>query len=128
MASLPPRIAIVDDDQSVRNAISRLLKTSGMETESYASSMELLNSLEHGKPDCLVLDLQMPGVTGTDMLHYLAEAGIRVPTIIVTAHDEVGSSAACIAAGALAYLRKPLDADELIRTISHAIKSSQTEH
>lgn len=124
MAS-PTRIAILDDDQSVRNAISRLLNTSGMEAAIFASSTELLNALERTKPDCLILDLQMPGMTGTDVLHYLAEAGIRVPTVIITAHDELGSPEACMAAGASAYLRKPLDADELIRAIGQAIAASR---
>jgi FixJ family two-component response regulator len=119
-------IAILDDDHSVRTAISRLLKTAGMDVVSYASSMGLLNSIEAEGFDCVVLDLQMPGMTGMDVLSYLRHANIRTPVVIITAHDEIGSPAACLAAGASAYLRKPLDADELIRAIGTAIQSVET--
>ena len=119
-------IAILDDDHSVRTAISRLLKTAGMDVVSYASSMGLLNSIEAEGFDCVVLDLQMPGMTGMDVLSYLRHANIRTPVVIITAHDEIGSPAACLAAGAAAYLRKPLDADELIRAIGTAIQSVET--
>ena len=119
-------IAILDDDHSVRTAISRLLKTAGMDVVSYASSMGLLNSIEAEGFDCVVLDLQMPGMTGMDVLSYLIHANIRTPVVIITAHDEIGSPAACLAAGASAYLRKPLDADELIRAIGTAIQSVET--
>lgn len=121
----PPCVAVLDDDKSVRTAISRLLKMSGMEVVCHASSMSLLNSLEKEPPDCVVLDLQMPGMNGMDVLHYLTHAHIRLPVVIVTAHDELGSPDACLSAGAAAYLRKPLDADELIQTISSAIRKFQ---
>jgi len=126
MALPPQRVAILDDHQSVRTAIGRLLKISGMDAVGYATSTELLNSLERELPDCIVLDLQMPGMTGTDVMRYLSHAGIRVPIVIVTAHDEMDSPEACLAAGASAYLRKPLDADELIRAIGKAIMAFQT--
>jgi two-component system nitrogen regulation response regulator GlnG len=120
--TLPPRrIAILDDDLSVRTAIS----TSGMDAVCYATSMALLNGFEHDMPDCLVLDLQMPGMTGIDVMQYLHHAKIDVPIVIITAHDELGSPAACMAAGASAYLRKPLDADELICAIGKAIQTSE---
>jgi FixJ family two-component response regulator len=119
----PRRIAILDDDQSVRTAIGRLLKTAGMNVVSYASSMGLLNSIETEPFDCVVLDLQMPGMSGMDVLRYFRHADIRTPVVIITAHDEIGSPAACLAAGAAAYLRKPLDADELIRAIGKAIQA-----
>ena len=115
------RVAILDDDQSVRTAISRLLKTSEMSVDLFATSVELLNSLERGTPDCLVLDLQMPGMNGIDVMNYLSHTGSRVPTIVITAHDGPGSRESCVAAGATAYLRKPLDADELLKAIADAI-------
>lgn len=118
----PPltRIAILDDDLSVRTALTRLLKASSMNVVSYANSMALLNSLEKSPPDCLLLDLQMPGMNGLDVMNYLSHAGIRIPTVVITAHDEIGSRDTCLAAGAYAYLRKPLDADELIKAIADA--------
>jgi FixJ family two-component response regulator len=125
----PQRIAILDDDHSVRTAITRLLKTAGMDAVCHASSRTLFNALEREEPpDCLVLDLQMPGMTGLDVLQYLRHANIRVPIVIITAHDELGSPAACLAAGASAYLRKPLDADELICAIGNAILAFKEIH
>ncbi len=125
--TLPPRrVAILDDDQSVRTAITRLLKTAGMDAVCHASSRTLFNALEQeDPPDCLVLDLQMPGMGGMEVLQYLRHANVRVPIVIITAHDELGSPAACLAAGASAYLRKPLDADELIQAIGQAILMSE---
>jgi FixJ family two-component response regulator len=120
MMSSPIRIAILDDDLSVRTALTRLLKTSAMNVSAYASCIELLTSLEKDHPDCLVLDLQMPGMNGLDVMNYLSHAGIRFPIVVITAHDEIGSRETCLAAGAFAYLRKPLDADELIKTIMDA--------
>jgi CheY-like chemotaxis protein len=121
MPSRQTRVAILDDDQSVRTAISRLLKTSEMSVDLFATSVELLNSLERGTPDCLVLDLQMPGMNGIDVMNYLSHTGARVPTIVITAHDGPGSRESCVAAGATAYLRKPLDADELLKAIADAV-------
>jgi len=115
------RVAILDDDQSVRTAISRLLRTSEMSVDLFATSVELLNSFERSTPDCLVLDLQMPGMNGIDVMNYLSHTGASVPTIVITAHDGPGSRESCVAAGATAYLRKPLDADELLKAIADAI-------
>jgi FixJ family two-component response regulator len=120
MVSAQKRVAILDDDQSVRTAISRLLRTSKMQVDTYATSVELFTSLEHGLPDCLVLDLQMPGMNGLDVMNFMTQAGMRIPIVVVTAHDEFGSRDTCLAAGASAYLRKPLDADELIKAIAEA--------
>jgi FixJ family two-component response regulator len=115
------RIAILDDDQSVRTAIARLLKASQMEAESFASYVELLNFLERGPIDCLVLDLQMPGMNGIDVMRYLHQRGIVLPTIVITAHDGPGARESCLAAGAVSYVRKPLDADTLLDAIRDAI-------
>jgi FixJ family two-component response regulator len=120
----PLRITILDDDLSVRTAISRLLKTSEISVELYATSMELFSALDNHSPDCLILDLQMPGMNGLEVMTYLSHIGVRVPTVVITAHDELGSRETCLAAGAAAYLRKPLDADELLLAIDKAISAS----
>lgn len=121
MAIRPLRITILDDDQSVRTAISRLLKTSEIAVSLCATGVELFSALAAGKPDCLVLDLQMPGMSGLEVMSYLAEVGISIPTVVITAHDEPGTREMCLAAGASAYLRKPLDADELLCAIGRAM-------
>jgi FixJ family two-component response regulator len=115
------RIAILDDDQSVRTAIGRLLKTSRLEADTFATSIELFNAMERRRPDCLVLDLQMPGMNGLDVLRFLEQSGKQLPTIVITAHDEPQARENCLSAGAAAYLRKPLDADELLKAIEDAV-------
>jgi FixJ family two-component response regulator len=115
-------VAILDDDQSVRTALGRLLNASDMDAEAFATGVELFSSFARkGKPDCLVLDLQMPGMNGLDVLNYLREMNLRVPTVIITAHDEPGACEACIRAGAALHLRKPLDANALLAAIEKAV-------
>ena len=115
-------VAILDDDQSVRTALGRLLNASDMDAEAFATGVELFSSFaRRGKPDCLVLDLQMPGMNGLDVLNYLREMNLRVPTVVITAHDEPGACEACIRAGAALHLRKPLDANALLAAIEKAV-------
>jgi len=115
------RVAILDDDQSVRTALGRLLRTSQLEVDSFATSIELFTALERQRPSCLILDLQMPGMNGLDVMNFLSQSGIQIPTIVITAHDELNMRESCLVAGATAYLRKPLDADELLKAIADAV-------
>lgn len=121
MAERTMHVAILDDDQSVRTAIGRVLKTSEMTVASCGTSYELFEAIADRNPDCLVLDLQMPGMNGLDVMKCLDRKGLRVPTIVISAHDEPGSRENCLCAGATAYLRKPLDADELLKTIDKVV-------
>ena len=116
------RIAVVDDDESVRKALQRLLRTSDLDADTFASAQDFLASLPHAPPpDCLVLDLQMPGTSGLDLQRQLVRAGPPVPVVVITGHDEPGMQARCLAAGASAYLRKPLEAGTLLAAIAAAI-------
>jgi len=121
-------VAIVDDDLSVRRAVSRLLKAAGMTPICYPSGLIFLNRFKHDVPDCILLDLQMPEVSGMDVLQYLESTNISVPVIIISAHGWHESPQACMAAGALTYLRKPLDADQLLHAVYWAIKKFATSH
>jgi FixJ family two-component response regulator len=116
------RVAIVDDDESVRRALQRLLRASGLDAETFASAQDFLASLPlAAPPDCLVLDLQMPGTSGLDLQRQVVRAGLRLPIVVTTGHDEPGMQARCLAAGASAYLRKPLEAGTLLAAIEAAI-------
>jgi CheY-like chemotaxis protein len=121
MMTRPTHIAILDDDQSVRTAIGRVLRMSEMTVDSCGTSLELFDAMAEKSPDCIVLDLQMPGMDGFDVMKYLDRRGVHIPTIIISAQDEPGFRESCIVAGASAYLRKPLDADELLKTIDEAV-------
>jgi FixJ family two-component response regulator len=121
MTSHRPLIAVVDDEESVRKSLRRLLTASQLDAVVYASGQEFLDSLSEGQPDCLVLDLQMPGLTGLEVQRSLAGAQVRFPTIIITAHDEPETRARCLSAGAAAYLCKPLHDEMLLDTIAEAV-------
>ncbi len=117
------RIALVDDDESVRNALGRLLSAFCFDTATYGSAHEFLVSLKSGLPHCLVLDLHMPEFTGLDLQRHLMRAGIVIPTIVVTAHDEPSIREHCLSAGATAVLLKPIDSSSLISAINAAVDS-----
>jgi FixJ family two-component response regulator len=116
-----PLIAVVDDEESVRKSLRRLLVASELDATVYASGQEFLDSLGGRQPDCLVLDLQMPGLTGLEVQRALARARVRFPTIIITAHDEPETRSRCLAAGAVAYLCKPLHDELLLDAITTAV-------
>jgi FixJ family two-component response regulator len=114
-------IAVVDDEESVRRALSRMLHACMFDVVSFPSGQEFLDSLNNRRPDCVILDFQMPGLTGRDVQRQLALAQIQLPIIVVTAHDQPAIREQCLADGAIAYLAKPLLRDRLIATIEAAI-------
>ena len=105
--------------------MKRLLRSLGMEAETFDSGrsfLDLLETMPSFKPDCVVLDVQMPGMTGLELQRGLA--GSKLPLIFITAHDEVGVRERAMAAGAIAFLRKPFDDELFIRTLREALKLS----
>jgi FixJ family two-component response regulator len=98
-----------------------------MIVRTYAASDQLLKSIAQKCPDCLLLDLQLPGSSGLEILKYLQQRHIRIPTIIITGSGETGSRSVCLKAGAVAYLTKPLDADQVIQTIRTVCGTSARE-
>ena len=118
-----PSVAIVDDEEGIRKALSRLLRASGLDAESYANGQEFLDAAAEHRPDCVVLDLHMPGMSGLQVLRKLKAAGQRLSIVVITAHDEPETRERCIDAGACAYLRKPLEDRLLLNAISAAMRS-----
>jgi FixJ family two-component response regulator len=123
MSMTGAQLAVVDDDASVRRALTRLLRSSSYEVETFESASAFLASLNKRVPECLIVDLQMPGMDGLELRISLTRAGMAIPTIVITAHDEPGSKERCIAAGAAAYLHKPVRKIELMAAIKEATKS-----
>ena len=118
-----PLIAVVDDDSSVRKALGHLLTVKSYAANTFGSAKEFLDSLDQGAPpNCLVLDLHMPECGGLDLQHHLLRNGIKIPTVIITAHDEIGLRERCSNAGASAFLVKPISVDILIDAIDAAMK------
>lgn len=118
-------VAIVDDEESIRRALARLLRVSGLEACAFASGQEFLDSLDGGRPDCVLLDMNMPGLTGLEVLKALMAAGEQLPVVIVTAYDEPNSREQCLAAGAASFLLKPLDRQVILDAIAAAIESQR---
>jgi FixJ family two-component response regulator len=117
----------VDDDESVCRAIKRLVRSLGMEAEAFTSGqdfIELIDGMPSFQPDCLVLDVQMPGMNGLDVQEELVSRGNRLPLVFITAHDEPGVREDALSAGALAFLRKPFNDEVFIKTLTAALKLS----
>jgi FixJ family two-component response regulator len=114
-------VAVVDDDEAVRRALSRLVRSLGFETEAFPSGEDFLAALSTRCPDCVVLDLQMPRLSGFDVQTRMAQAGLRVPVIAITGHDSPEAQTRAMRGGAAAYLRKPLDERTLMEAIQCAV-------
>ena len=116
-------VAIVDDEEAVRVSLRRLCQSLDIHAVAYASGVEFLDDLNaHGAdPDCLLLDAHMPQMTGLDVQQQLTARGVRFPTVVYSADDEPEALDRYVAAGAIAYLRKPLCGDQLIAAIKHAV-------
>jgi FixJ family two-component response regulator len=117
---------VVDDEESVRRALARMLNASHYDVDVFASGQEFLDALRTRLPDCAILDYQMPGLTGRDVQRQLAIARIRVPIIVVTAHDQPALREQCLADGAVAYIAKPLQRERLVNLIEDAIRLRDT--
>lgn len=114
---------MIDDEPAVRKGLSRLLSTAEFDPLTFESAQEFLQHLGRELPDCLIVDLQMPGVSGLDLQALLRRDHRGLPVIIVTARDDPESHERCLALGAAAYLCKPLDGDTLIEMIRSVVAS-----
>jgi FixJ family two-component response regulator len=126
MGKLKPFVVLVDDDESVSRAIERLLRSIGIAAETFASGdafLEVLSSMPSYHPDCVILDVQMPGLNGLEVQRRLAGTGI--PVIFITAHDDIGVREHALAAGAVAYLRKPFNDELFVKTVRAALEGDQ---
>jgi len=118
MSASHPVIAIVDDEESVRKALERLLRSADMEARVFASGADFLAAVAGFSPDCVVLDLHMPGVSGFEVMAGLER---RFPVVVITGHDSSEAEARALGGGAAAYLCKPVNDRALIEAISTAI-------
>ena len=102
----------------MRKALHRLLRSAGLNVETFCGGAEFLQSLPDHRPNCVVLDIHMPGVTGFDVLARLHESGRPLPVVIITGHDSAETRERVLAAGAVAYLTKPVDDKALLDAIA----------
>ena len=116
-----PVIYVIDDDASVRNALSNLLRSVGMSVEVFASPQEFLHSAEPGGPACIVLDVRFPGRSGLDLQRDLAEAGRLLPIIFMTGHGDIPMTVRAMKAGAVEFLTKPFRDQDLLDAVAVAL-------
>ena len=115
-------VAIVDDDASIREALARLLRVHGINSRNYPSARAFLEALPFHMPDCLIVDVNMPEMTGIELQRELLNRGIRIPTIVITASNDKSIAASAASLGAAAFLLKPVPRDALMAAINSAKK------
>ena len=116
-------ISIVDDDESVREATKGLVRSLGYEATAFASAEEYLRSEKVRNTSCLITDVQMPGMTGLDLQDHLIARGHQTPVVFITAYPEPQTRERALKAGAVGFLKKPFDDEQLIACLSDALGS-----
>ena len=117
----PTYIAVLDDEPRMCTALSRLLKSHGFEVVTFGLGEELLAACATRLPDCLLLDLHMPGLSGFEVLERLAAQHLSLPVVVLTGHDQPGNAERVRALGGANYLLKPLNESELLTAIGEVL-------
>ena len=117
-----PTVFIIDDDADVRVSIQGLLKSVGLTSESFESPTEFLRRPRSNGPSCLVLDVRLPGISGLDVQHDLAEAGVRLPIIFMSGHGDIPMTVKAMKSGAVEFLVKPFRDEDLLDAIRQALE------
>lgn len=123
MTSDDPRIAVVDDEVPVRTALGRLLRLADYEVATFGSGEEFLASIAARPPDCVILDVHMPGLSGFDVQSRLRAERIDVPVVFITASDDLTLDRTVLEAGGVRLLRKPFSNDALLDAVGAALRS-----
>jgi FixJ family two-component response regulator len=119
-----PLIAIVDDDDALRNSLDDLLRSIGFRTQDFPSAEAFLRANQTRDTACLILDVRMPGMNGLELQRQIVAANWRIPIIFITSHADDDAQARALAAGAVAFLYKPCREEELLDAIDIALKRS----
>jgi FixJ family two-component response regulator len=120
-------VYIVDDDESVRNGVKRLLSSVGLTVEAYADAQSFLHARQHGSPGCLVLDIELPGLSGLELQQRLGDGNAALPIIFLTGKGDIPMSVQAMRAGAVTFLTKPFRPQELLAAIEDGIERDRAE-
>jgi len=115
-------VFVVDDDAAVRDALVQLLEADGLRAKACASAEAFLAACRPGRAGCVVLDVRLPGISGLELQRALAARGIRLPIIFLTGHGDVATSVRALKAGALDFLEKPVQGEELLAHVRNALQ------
>src|SRR6185369_12053448 len=124
--SVAEMVFVIDDDESIREALKSLIRSVGLSVETFASAQDFLESSRPDVPSCLILDVRMPGLSGLDLQRDLAEAHIHVPIIFITGHGDIPMSVRAMKAGAVEFLTKPFRDQDLLDAIQQALERDRT--
>ena len=124
MTNSRPIVYIVDDEPGVRNSVSSLVRSVGLEVRTFAGGVEFLESKREDAPECLVLDVRMPGISGLDLHNQLVQSPFPIPVIFITGHGDIPLAVRVMKAGALEFLTKPFHDQDLLGAIYRAILRS----
>ena len=122
----PSTVFVIDDDPSIRRSIQGLLKSVGLRSEAFNSAQEFLARRGADGPSCLILDVRLPGLSGLDFQRQLADAGIQIPIIFITAHGDIPMSVKAMKSGAVEFLTKPFHDQDLLDAIQQALERDHT--
>jgi FixJ family two-component response regulator len=123
----PSVITIVDDDESVREALMSLMRAVGFACEAYACAQDFLRSGRLHRTACLIADVRMPGMTGLELQRHLVASGNPIPTVLITAHQDEDGRARAMRAGVICYLTKPFNEDDLLGCIHSALEHAKKD-
>jgi FixJ family two-component response regulator len=118
---IAPTVFVIDDDADMRAAIQGLLKAAGIRSASFGTAEEFLRDNDPDGPSCLVLDVSLPGVSGMELQRKLTEAGVSIPIIFITGHGDIRMTVKAIKSGAVEFLTKPFDDQDLLNAIHQAL-------
>jgi len=115
-------VFVVDDDESVRDALASLIRSSGLTVQTFASALEFLAQPRPDVPSCLVLDVRLPGLSGLDLQKRMAEIDLAIPIVFITGHGDVPTSVRAMKAGAVEFLTKPFVDQDLLDAVQQAME------
>jgi FixJ family two-component response regulator len=121
-AGKSPTVFIVDDDNAICDGLSNLFESVGISAERFGSAEDFIDRWQQGSPGCLLLDARLPGITGVEFQERLIQLRIRIPIIFMTAHGDVPMVRKVMKAGAVEFLTKPFEKEELLAAIGHAFE------
>ena len=122
MSNVADIVYVIDDEESIREALNSLIRSVGLKVATFASAQDFLQSPRPDVPACLILDVRMPGLSGLDLQRELAEANIHIPIIFITGHGDIPMSVRAMKAGAVEFLTKPFRDQDLLDAIQQALE------
>jgi FixJ family two-component response regulator len=117
-----PTVFIIDDDRGMRQAIQDLVESVGLRAEAFATGQDFLSKQRTSDPSCLVLDVRLPQMSGLDLQRQLADTGVQIPIIFITAHGDIPMSVRALKSGAVEFLTKPFRDQDLLDAIQQALQ------